>query len=179
MAQKFSTSGAVQVVIENVPEVRKALQELGTRASRRVARKALRAGLAPVVKAIRAETKAQTERVTGRLSKSPGQRIVKEDKANNYIFKAKAGLNVGKKKVKLDESGKKVATGNYAPHAHLVALGTKMRFTKNGKSTGMMKKHPIVPRAYTKPASQSLHAMKRKLDVEIQLEVIKARVKAK
>lgn len=158
----FSSSGAVSIVVENLPGVYKALRDLGTRGARTAARKALRAGAAPIVKAIRIEAKTQVGKKTGRLAKSAGMRIGKNKRRG--IFEAKAGLNVGKK----------LSSPGYAPHATAIALGTKIRATKKGQFRGKVEPHHIVPVAYAKSASQSRHEMMRKLDIEIQVETVKA-----
>jgi hypothetical protein len=58
---------------------------------------------------------------TGMLKKSIGSRFQRASKGRPVV--AKAGVNVGKKK-------KKEINTKRAPHAHLVALGTKARTRK-------------------------------------------------
>jgi hypothetical protein len=177
MAKGLSTSGAVGIVVEGLPELKAALDRLGTRGSRTAARKALTAGLKPVVKAIRSNTKTMVGKKTGTLQKSVGQRQVNDKKAGIYM--AKAGLDVGKKKPKVDALAaffgvKSEKKRTVAHHAHLIALGTKVRNYK-GANRGKLEPTPIVPSAYSQSGSMSLSAMKTKLIIEINRETAKAR----
>lgn len=189
MAQRLSTSGAVGVVIENVPEVAKALQEIGTRAARRVARKALAAGLKPVTKTLRSNARTMIKKVTGVLRSSVGSRQRANKKKG--VYEAVAGFNVGATNlgVRTTKTGKNVNTRLRAPHAAFLH-GTKDRWTEtvrtkeNGhyrsftKATGIfrgsVKPNRVVPTSYAQSAPECLRMMKQKLDIEIQVEVSKA-----
>lgn len=187
MASGLSTSGAVAVVVQGVPEVRAALIQLGTRGARNASNKALRAGLKPVTAAVRRHTRQDVGKVTGLFGKSAGGRVGKVKRTG--IFRAAAGLNVGKKKTKLGEAFKssgdgwkrreRVATGNYAPHAAMIALGTKIRKTKSGANRGKMPATPVVPRAHSESKSMVLNEMKKNIRIGIQQETIKARARTK
>lgn len=174
MAKGLSTSGAVGIVITGVPEVQGALSMLGTRGARAASTKALRAGINPVVAAVRRHTKTDVGKVTGVFRKSAGGRIGKRKKTG--VYEARAGLNVGKKKTKLDSSGNRVPTGSYAPHAALIALGSKVRRTKSGANRGAMPATPVVPRAANESKVASLAAMKTNLLAGIEKETVRARV---
>lgn len=89
---------------------------------------------------------AQGPQVTGRLRRSVGSSL------KNFKGKivGKAGLNVGKKPSKTPNA--------YAPHAHLITLGTKVRFHKSGRNVGRVSPRRFVRRAVagaTAPARQA------------------------
>jgi len=170
-------AGPVGVVVEGVPELKKALGRLSSTGARAASRSALNAGMKPLVAATKREVQKQTEMKTGLLYKSVASRQRKNRRKG--VYEAKAGLNVTRKG---DKS---------ARHAHLIALGTKMRFTKpshgwtasgtfveeslKSRRRGVGPKHPIVPRANAASRSESLQAMKTKLADQIQVQAAKAR----
>ena len=99
-------------------ELEKTLAKLADKAADRVARSAIGAGLTVMKGAIK---KAAPVGKTGMLKKSIGSRFQRASHGKPVV--AKAGVNVGKKK-------KKEINTKRAPHAHLVALGTKARTRK-------------------------------------------------
>lgn len=73
----------------------------------------------------------------------------------------RVGTNVGKK-------GDKAA-----PHAHLVALGTKKRQTKDGKSLGRMKKNDFVKKAAKRAWRAAIRKLRSGLWSDIKKEARK------
>lgn len=73
--------------------------------------------------------------LTGRLKRSVGSSI----RNRKGRVEGKAGLNVGKSPSKTPNA--------YAPHAHLVTLGTRIRFHKSGRNVGRMTANRFVRRA--------------------------------
>lgn len=98
---------------EDIDNVIARLSSLAYAGAARASSKGIRAGLKVLVKAMRAGVPVDK----GLLRQSLGTRFRKTGK--DAVIRAKAGLNVGKKQ------GQK---RGYAPHAHLVALGTQPRW---------------------------------------------------
>jgi hypothetical protein len=92
---------------------------------------------------VHALASAQAPKVSGRLKRSAGMRIKKNSR--KHRIEGKVGLNVGKKPSTTPKS--------YAPHAHLVTLGTRLRpATKGGtpsanSNRGRMRSNRFVRRA--------------------------------
>ena len=105
----------VNVTITGGTAIADFLNKLGATSGKKVVTAALRAGLSLFAREMR---KAAPVGPTGQLKRSIGSRVVKSGSA---ITSAKVGINVGKRTKQ---------KGKYAPHAHLVALGTKMRVRK-------------------------------------------------
>lgn len=130
-------------------ELERTLAALGDdKAADRVAKSAIGAGLTVLRKAIRA---AAPVGPTGNLKASIGRRLERATSRRRSV--GKAGINVGKQS---SRSKEKVN----APHSHLVALGTKQRFHKSGKSVGRMTPNPFVRLATvasTAAVSQAMH----------------------
>lgn len=152
------------------------LAMLGGKAGDRVARNALGAGLSKVAKAMK---QAAPVGKTGAVKASIGKR---NEKKKTGVMEAKAGINVGKKtKIK----------GKFAPHAHLVALGTKRRqrktiggrfsYLKNPTprqlSTGTMPANSFVRMAYESSRSAARTAMTIAAGRSLGRELAKARKK--
>lgn len=85
------------------------LASLEKREAKKFARKAINAALTIANKSIKSEAPSK------RVRKSIGKRFKKNKRTN--VTEAKAGINVGKKR----------GANTRAPHAHLVALGTRRR----------------------------------------------------
>lgn len=169
-------------------QVEKLLKKLADKAGDRVAKSCISAGTSVLRKEIK---KAAPKGPTGNLKKSVGSRISGRI-GKDYV--AKAGINVGKRTAKQTETrtisgqtfefkGVKRLKGKYAaamkrsgkstiaPHAHLVALGTRRRFrsrlggkfsyitnpTKSQLRTGKMPANPFVKRA-TRAAKGAIRA---------------------
>lgn len=138
------------------------LKRLADKEADKISRSALGAGLAKVQSAIR---KAAPEGETGQLKAAIGKRLEKGKRGGRIT--AKTGINVGKNIVK---------KGKFAPHAHLVALGTKARTrqaiggkfgfiskpTEQQLSTGTMPSNPFVKQAAQSSRSTAIAAMRKR-----------------
>lgn len=147
------------------------LAKLSTSIANKLAKYALRAALTVIS---RAERAAAPVGATGAVKKSIGTQLKKSREG----FTAKAGINVGKRTKQ---------RGKYAPHAHLVALGTKARYRKtiggrfafirNPKreqlSTGVMPSNPFIRQAYAQSRAAATAAMRNKTMTALQKEVAK------
>lgn len=196
MAQGLSTSGAVGIVVEGLPELKAAFERLGTRGSRVAARKGLAAGLKPITNRIRANSRAMVQRKTGLLAKSVGGRQKKNNRKG--IYEAISGFNIGGTKAgfRTTKSGKRVNTKLTAPHAAFIGHGTAERYTEQvrkkdedgnyysfrkharGAYRGRVKRNLIVPNAFAQSKSEALAAMKAKTLQSIKEETIKARARS-
>jgi HK97 gp10 family phage protein len=157
-------------------ELEATLKQLSDRHADRIAKSALGAGLGKIQAAIR---KVAPVGPTGNLKAGIGRRLEKGNRGGK--FTAKTGINVGKRK-----AGK--TTKGPAPHAHLVALGTKPRTRKviGGKfgfitkptdeqlSTGTMPSNPFVKQAYQSSRSAAFAAM-RKLAAKVLAKAVAKR----
>lgn len=165
----------------------KKFKSLATKGARRAAVAAIRKGMTIAAKGIR---KLAPVGPTKNLKKSIGSRIKKTKKTGTV--EAKAGVNVGKKTQKqLDKaaarSGKTAKTTKNAPHAHLVALGTKARKRKRlgGKfaylnpasdqqlRTGTMPRNDFVKQGWAASQSEAAAAIKSELAKQIAKEAAK------
>lgn len=167
----------VNLKLEGVRELVETLKEVGGRGAKNGAKAAMRAGQKPILQQLRQEVRTQAGKVTGILQKSPGQSV---DSTKEGVVTGKVGINVGTKRGGYRITGgvgktRRVNARKTAPHAHLLALGTKTRQTKSGANRGRIEKRPMVPAAVSKTQSTALHAMEAKLKERIQAEVVKAR----
>lgn len=158
-------------------ELEKTLAKLADKAADRVARSAIGAGLTVMKGAIK---KAAPVGKTGMLKKSIGSRFQRASHGKPVV--AKAGVNVGKKK-------KKEVNTKRAPHAHLVALGTKARTRKRlgGKyayiqdpspaqlSTGSVTANEFVKFAASSARGRMAAKMKERAAKTLAKEAAKAR----
>jgi HK97 gp10 family phage protein len=117
---------------KEVELLRRQLHSLGRTGAGRASRKAIRAGLKVVERAIKATAPVGPARrvkgrniVGGTLRNAVGSRFITDRRANG-IDRAKVGLNVGKGRAPV--KGSTLRKQDYAPHAHLVALGTQPRW---------------------------------------------------
>jgi HK97 gp10 family phage protein len=134
------------MIVTGVKELDANLQTLAGPAATRISKSALRAGMRVLAKAQKAAaprgpTGATAASIGSRLSGKPGE-------SGRQAFKAKAGVNVGKRSkagailgsARLSahgSSGRRLSAGarrargaaRAAPHAHLVALGSGPRYT--------------------------------------------------
>jgi hypothetical protein len=108
---------AKQRVLTGVPELDSAMQQLAIPIANRIGKAALRAGVKAVAKAQKA---AAPVGKTGGVQASIGSRM--DAYGRQGLINAKAGVGVGKTT--------KTRTAVDAPHAHLVAAGTKKRWRK-------------------------------------------------
>lgn len=187
---------------EQVRRLQRGLQELAYPAASRASSKAARAGGKVLERAIKAAApvgKARTVKGQkiqgGTLRNAVGSRFIK-GRANG-VTTLKAGLNVGKGRP--TAKGSKERKGNYAPHAHFPALGTRPRWRgvkygyirKRGKQseynpdrdtltgkkvayTGLVTANDFVARASQGAAPAASQAVITTLDAEIRREVAKA-----
>jgi HK97 gp10 family phage protein len=101
------------------------LNTLSYGAASRASRKAIRAGL----RVLRDAMKQMAPVKSGQLRRSLGERFRKVRRGEDRgIVEAKVGLNVGKKKRSKTKGGEDRPNDAYAPHAHLVTLGTQDRW---------------------------------------------------
>jgi HK97 gp10 family phage protein len=166
-----------RTILTGDKEIENTLTKLADKAADRVARNALGAGLTVVAKAMK---QAAPVGKTGAVKASIGKR--NEKKKRTGVMEAKAGINVGKKTKQ---------KGRFAPHAHLVALGTKPRqrkriggrfsYLKNPTpqqlSTGTMPANSFVRMAYESSRSAARTAMTIAAKRSLGREVAKARKK--
>lgn len=104
-----------------VEELQAKLQDLAYAGASRASSKGIRAGLKVLENAQKA---AAPVGKTGALKASIGSRFLKVRKG---FTTAKAGINVGRKRTKVGVEAKG-RDKKYAPHSHLVALGTQPRW---------------------------------------------------
>ena len=143
----------MSTTITGMKEIDSKLRHLSGRAARTIARKAVNAGSAELVKGIKADTpkgptrKNETHR-PGALKRSVGKRFKKGRKSG--LYEGKAGYNVGKKR----------SNRNFAPHAGPAAVG------------GKINRRPLrtIQRSYARNAQFARRIMLAKLAVEIRHE---------
>lgn len=156
----------------------RALAELGKRDASVARRAGVRGAMTIIARGIRSEVPVGK---TKALKKSIGSRMAKAKRGpNKGTTEAKVGVNVGKK------------SGKRAPHSHLVALGTKERWTgtrtwknKGGtvtKSTGNprayrgeMPSNDFVGRGFRKTSGQALQKCLSELVKKIEQAAKKKR----
>lgn len=165
--------------IRGISLVQAAFADLGSAGVARVAKSTMGAGLA-VLK--RAEKKAAPKGATGQTRASIGSRVVVSRKAG--FISAKTGIGVGKKK----QTAETFSTRMNAPHAHLVALGTKPRYRKRlgGKfrylkrpkrrqlSTGVMPANSFIQAAFNAARPAAAAAMERAAHKALEREMARA-----
>lgn len=138
---------SVSIIITGDKELDAKLAALPEKTQKKYARSALSQGMTIVAKAAK---RAAPVGPTGNLRRAIGKRFKRIKQEG--ITQAKVGINVGKRaKLGTTESGKTKFAGDSAPHGHLVALGTKPRYT--GARTyrvkgGTRTKETGNPRAY-------------------------------
>ena len=150
------------VRVTGVKTVDRRLKRLALKDAKRIGRQAINKGMTPIVKQLRKET---PKGPTGNLRKAVGKRNKKNRETG--VQEAKVGYNVGLKHRKTKPGAKRKARRR-APHAHLVALGTKKRFWKSGKSTGKMPANKAVARAYRAAAPKAKQVMIQTVKEKIQ-----------
>lgn len=105
---------------------------------------------------------------TGNLKRSHGKRKLKKREANGIVA-YKAGPNVAKK----PKNARRERRANFAPHAHLVVLGTAGRWSKTKRGAivwrGKMRANGYVVAAFNSVRQQ----MARKQADEIKAGIIK------
>lgn len=155
-----------RAVITGDRQLERALSRLADKSADRVASAAIRGGLRAIVLAAKKDAPVGP---TGNLRKSIRSRFER----SRYTGKlsAKAGLNVGKR-AKLEDGSR---IGARAPHAHLVALGTKQRAHKSGKSTGTMPANPFMRLAVASSISAQKALMKQRAAKALDRESRKAK----
>lgn len=171
----------IGVDFKGVQELLAKLKDLGGKRAEAAAKAGMRAGVKPVLKQLRIEVKTQAKQKTGTLAKSPGS-SVDDSKSNDGIVKGRVGINVGTKlqgyRIRYhgpDKYARRHNARKTAPHAHLIAMGTKMR-SFEGKNRGRIAVgRPMVPTAVRKTGRAALSAMRGKLLERLDKEVAKAR----
>lgn len=143
--------------VEGVDELLQVLDTLGApKATKRVARVGLNAGLTVIASAQRRSTPVGKNK---RLKRAIGKRLKKN--RQNGIHEAKAGINVAKK-------------GNKrAPHGPIVALGTRMRKTRTGANRGRVRVNNWIQRATLAARPRTLQTMRLKTLSAIEKEAAK------
>lgn len=120
---------------------------------------------------VHATAAADGPRVTGRLKRSPGYKIKKG--SNSQRIEGKVGLNVGKRPSKNPKA--------YAPHAHLVTLGTAVRPAVKGgtpspnHNRGKMRPNRFVRRAAAGAAGRAKQAAITKIKQQIDKQLMKGK----
>ncbi len=153
-------------------ELDRLLYQMGEKSVRKIARIPLGKGLTVVARAIRREVPAAT--TAGHKNKRIKQAIGKRNKKNRRkgYHEAKAGIHVGKKKG--------------APHAHLLALGTKERFSgKRGvvvrdakvHRKGRVKPNDFVKRGLQNADSEAMKRIEESFHEEFEKEVRRLRLR--
>jgi len=167
-------------IITGVPELEAVLSKLADKAADRVARSALGGGLTVATKRIR---QAAPKGKTGALKKSIRSRFNRAK--GNQPPSAKVGINVGKQKKTAAGFKKRIR----APHAHLVALGTKQRKRKalGGRfayitkptsrqlSTGTMPSNPFLKKAFEAARPETMKRIRERAARALKREAEKAR----
>lgn len=132
--------------IQGQEKLQQKLRTLGPRVEKKVARRAINRGASVFVKKIRAEAPVGE---TKSIKKEVGKRVNAKKPGE---ITAKAGLGVGKKRkkaAKQAEAGNKRQVDASEPHGHLVAKGTKARYT--GERTWKTKRGKVRRRSTGKP----------------------------
>lgn len=139
-------AGAITIKVEGGAQMIRTLTDLSDRVSRKVQRKAVRAGATIMRKHVRGI--AGAHKVTGNFRKSI-KTSVATDKSSNRV----------------------TATTHSVDHkAHLIEFGTVERFHKSGKSTGAMPAFGIFRRAFSATVRQQIATMEAKFRVEYDKE---------
>lgn len=172
------------------------LHTLAYAGASRASGKAIRAGL----KVLERVQKRAVPVDSGLLRRSINSKFLKRNKQRKGMTTAMAGMNVGRRKpsgkVLQDENAKRSA--RYAPHGHLVSLGSRPRWqgvkygrrdrrtgefdeskdTLTGKKvryTGVMPANPIFRQASQQAEPQAVAATVAVLKQEIEREAAKAK----
>jgi HK97 gp10 family phage protein len=124
---------SVSIIATGIRELDAKLKALPEKVQKKIARSALSQGMTIIAKAGK---KAAPLGPTGNLRLSIGKRFKRNRQAG--VTEAKVGISVGKRASKTNRAG---------AHGHLVALGTRPRFHKSGKSTGVMPANEFFRRA--------------------------------
>lgn len=134
---------AKHVTIKGDKALEKKLADLDAKVQKKIARSALNKSMTVIQRGIKAAVPSHM--------KSIRQSIGKRNKKNRRkgVSEAKVGVNVAKK-------GEK-----QVPHAHLIAGGTKDRYTKAGKYTGKIIATPFVERGYKASESAAIEKLKQ------------------
>ena len=170
----------VRQYVTGIPELEATLSKLADKSADRVARSAIGGGLTIAAKRIR---QAAPKGKTGALKKSIRSRFIKQ--SGSRPTTAKVGVNVGKQKKTAEGLVKRIK----APHAHLVALGTKRRKRKKlgGKfafikqpssqqlSTGTMPENPFLRKAFEAARPETMQRMRDRAAKALEREAAKAR----
>lgn len=128
--------------MNHVSGYREAAHELASLSIDQITRDAVEAATDLLVEAIRSEAPERS----GLLRRGISARWVR--RVHPHVLGKMAGVNVG-------QSGQEDADhiGGYAPHGHLVALGTNERFTESGAGRGVMPSNDFVGRGMRKAES--------------------------
>lgn len=138
---------------------RELIYQLKKIAAAPIARNALNDGAKILVSAIRQEAPRGK---TGNLRKGISERWVRA--RYDYVGTKKIGVNVARRPTRNEADH----VGGYAYHGHLVALGTKPRFTKTGASRGVMPSNDFVGRGYRKASATVVSVMTARIRQDLQ-----------
>ena len=139
------------------------LKDLDARGVKALQRRAVNAGLRVVA---RAQKNAAPVGETGLLKRSIGSRFRKFGRGAGKVLTGKAGINVA-------TAGAR-AKGRYAPHGHLVALGTRPRVTKAGASRGRVGANDFIRGAAAAAGRSALAAAELAVRRALPAEVAKS-----
>lgn len=170
-------------IITGDKELEASLRHLADKSADKVSKAALGGSLGVLARTIK---KAAPVGPTGNLKGSISSRFEKGQRKNRFTVTAKAGVNVGKRK-KQEATGEYMSKRAVAPHAHLVALGTKARFrktlggkfasiknpTKDQLSTGVMPSNRFVRNAAGQGRAAMLRASQKRASKALEREAVK------
>ena len=163
---------AIGVDLTGDKELMRKLDKLSAKIGRRVLRKAVRAGGAPIVKA----AKSRVPKDTGNLKKSIGQRFKWYNMSQTMVTVVGPRIRYKKEKTLLgktvtskDATGKKISL-LAGQHGFLVEYGTKPRYTKNGAFRGIGPAQPFMRPAWDAGKRKSEKLAVAKLLDEVEKE---------
>lgn len=186
----------IEATLTGVDELRAKLETLAYRGASRASGKAIRAGL----KVLERVQKQAVPVDSGLLRRSINSRFLRKNKQRKGMTTAMSGMNVGRKKpsnkLPQDESVKRLA--RFAPHGHLVSLGTRERWAgikygRRDRATGqfnesmdsltgkpiryrgVMPENPIFRQASKAAEPAAIAAVAQVLAREIEAEAAKAK----
>lgn len=137
------------VIITGDRELDRQLEGLRKRDIRSAVTKGINAGMTPIVKEVRLRAPVGKTRM---LKRSIGKRIMKGQPTDT--MQGKIGVNVGKRTKRSRKA---------APHSHLVALGTRPRYTKAGAYRGIMPQNEFVNQGFAVAESSARDRMRQKV----------------
>jgi len=149
---------SAQIIVTGDKELDAKLASLPNKVQRKIARSALGKAMTLLLKEAKKKAPVGT---TGALKSSLGRRFKRITRQG--ITQAKVGIDVGKRKSGATQS-------LTAPHGHLVALGTKQRFTKTGASRGRMPADDFFAQAHQSRREAVIDIMEKTIRERLQFE---------